>query len=286
MTGNARIRHIALGAIDTEKAAQFYVQTFGMQIVHRHPGKRIKGRDAFYVSDGHLNLAILPAGEGRPAGINHFGFQVDNMEATSDLAVENGARQGIKRREAYVDGQWAGTTFAEAGIVDPIGVGIDLSEQGWRVEKFDDAPESPQDSAVPMGRIRHIALGSNDPASLARFYVETFGMQLVHRHPGLRFKGTEAFYVSDGYINLAILPAGEGRPEGLNHFGFQVESMQETSERAVATSAQRGIKEKDSYVDGKWAGNNFAEASIADPEGIFIDLSEKGWKLEPTPREG
>ena len=61
----ARIRHIALGAMDTEATARFYIETFGMKLVHRHPGKRIKGRDAIYLSDGHINLAILPAGEGR-----------------------------------------------------------------------------------------------------------------------------------------------------------------------------------------------------------------------------
>ena len=136
----ARIRHIALGAMDTEATARFYIETFGMKLVHRHPGKRIKGRDAIYLSDGHINLAILPAGEGRPEGINHFGFQVDSMDGTSERALASGARQGIKRREAYVEGRWAGTTFAEAGFVDPAGTSVDLSEQGWRLEPAEEAP--------------------------------------------------------------------------------------------------------------------------------------------------
>jgi catechol 2,3-dioxygenase-like lactoylglutathione lyase family enzyme len=127
--------------MDTEATARFYIETFGMELVHRHPGKRIKGRDAIYLSDGHINLAILPAGEGRPEGINHFGFQVDSMEETSERALASGARRGIIPRQAYVDGQWAGTTFAEGGIVDPAGTGVDLSEQGWRLEPATDADE-------------------------------------------------------------------------------------------------------------------------------------------------
>jgi catechol 2,3-dioxygenase-like lactoylglutathione lyase family enzyme len=126
--------------MNTEATARFYIETFGMKLVHSHPGKRIKGRDAIYLSDGHINLAILPAGEGRPEGINHFGFQVDSMDETSERAVASGARQGIRRREAYVDGRWAGTTFAEGGVVDPAGTSVDLSEQGWRLEPTEELP--------------------------------------------------------------------------------------------------------------------------------------------------
>ena len=55
----ARIAHIALLTKDTEKLAEFYKTSFGMKEVARSGEGGEHGR-AIYVSDGHINLAILP----------------------------------------------------------------------------------------------------------------------------------------------------------------------------------------------------------------------------------
>jgi catechol 2,3-dioxygenase-like lactoylglutathione lyase family enzyme len=118
----ARIRHIALLTEDQPKLAEFYKTTFGMKEVHRHAVQI--GGEAIYLSDGAINLAILPA-RGRPEGIFHFGFQVDDVEATSAVAQAHGATQGpmgVPR-----DGR-----FAEVFIVDPAGTRVDLSKDGWK----------------------------------------------------------------------------------------------------------------------------------------------------------
>jgi catechol 2,3-dioxygenase-like lactoylglutathione lyase family enzyme len=67
-----------------------------------------------------------------------------------------------------------------------------------------------------MSKIRHIAILANDPAALAEFYKTTFGMHAV---PNEGDGG--AIYISDGYINLALITA-RGRPEGIFHFGFDL----------------------------------------------------------------
>ena len=54
--------------------------------------------------------------------------------------------------------------------------------------------------------------------------------------------GTEAVYLSDGYINLAVLPARR-RPEGLHHFGFDVDSIKETAGTGMEAGARRGARE-------------------------------------------
>jgi catechol 2,3-dioxygenase-like lactoylglutathione lyase family enzyme len=119
-----------------------------------------------------------------------------------------------------------------------------------------------------MTRIRHIALLTNDQPKLAAFYKDTFGMKEVHRHASQ--PGGEAIYLSDGEINLAILPA-RGRPEGLFHFGFHVDDVAKTAERAKAAGARQGPKS--TPQDGR-----FAEVFIVDPVGTRVDLSKQGWK--------
>jgi len=120
----AKIRHIAIKAEDQEKTADFYKQTFGMTEAWRGP-VRDDGKRAIYLTDGYINMAILPA-RGERQGIDHFGFQVDDMAGTVRMAAVNGG-QG----EAYKkprDGR-----FAEMGVHDPAGTLVDVSTHGWKV---------------------------------------------------------------------------------------------------------------------------------------------------------
>lgn len=121
----AKIRHVAITAKDPEKLSEFYRTTFDLKEVHRGELREDK-RQAIYLSDGYINLAILPARD-RAEGINHFGFQVDDIEETGKIAMAAGARQDLVEKPR--DGR-----FAEFGIKDPVGVPVDLSEAGWRTE--------------------------------------------------------------------------------------------------------------------------------------------------------
>ncbi|NIO06654.1 MAG: hypothetical protein GTO40_01210, partial [Deltaproteobacteria bacterium] len=85
-----------------------------------------EGRQAIYISDGYINLALLPA-RGRREGIEHFGFEVDSIEGTGRTAKDEGAKQGLAPRPR--DGR-----FAEFRIHDPVGIPVDLSENGWKTE--------------------------------------------------------------------------------------------------------------------------------------------------------
>lgn len=66
-----------------------------------------------------------------------------------------------------------------------------------------------------MAKIRHIAVRSDNIPKLADFYKKAFGLKEVSR-------GDATVYLSDGYINLAILPA-RGAQQGIDHFGFEVD---------------------------------------------------------------
>ena len=76
-----------------------------------------------------------------------------------------------------------------------------------------------------MARIKHIAVMTADVPKLADFYKNVFGLKEVSR-------GKRSIYLSDGYINMAILPAGDGQ-EGIDHFGFEVEDLQKMAMRGL-----------------------------------------------------
>ncbi len=95
----ARIRHLAILTEDVERLVNFYTNSFGLAIVEGEG-------TATYLTDGHINLAIIPIGPERniegnhlKAGINHFGFEVDSVEALVPVCKEFGARttNGISR---------------------------------------------------------------------------------------------------------------------------------------------------------------------------------------------
>src|SRR5829696_2476428 len=77
-----------------------------------------------------------------------------------------------------------------------------------------------------MAKIRHIAICGQDTNALSDFYKATFGMHEIRRQDG---QNGLSIFLSDGYLNLAVLPAdANGGREGIYHFGFQVEDVQET----------------------------------------------------------
>jgi catechol 2,3-dioxygenase-like lactoylglutathione lyase family enzyme len=117
-----------------------------------------------------------------------------------------------------------------------------------------------------MARIAHIAILAADPAKLAEFYKTAFGLKEVARSG----ESGEAIYVSDGHINLALLPA-RNRREGIYHFGMQVEDVKDATKTALTAGATGGKAELPR--DGR-----FAETFVLDPVGTRVDLSQ-GWKV-------
>src|SRR2546428_11804941 len=80
-----KIKQIAIRTPDPEKTAAFYKDVFGLKEVGQ-------ARTGYYLSDGHINLAILKAREQGTeesprdasgyAGVHHFGFMVDDVDET------------------------------------------------------------------------------------------------------------------------------------------------------------------------------------------------------------
>jgi catechol 2,3-dioxygenase-like lactoylglutathione lyase family enzyme len=117
-----------------------------------------------------------------------------------------------------------------------------------------------------MAKIRHIAILASDPGKLSEFYKTSFGLTEVARSG----PNSEAIYLSDGHINLALLPA-RNRREGIFHFGMEVENVKGAVEKALAAGATGGSAQLPK--DGR-----FAETFVVDPVGTRVDVST-GWKV-------
>ena len=117
----AKLRHIAIRTHDPEKTAAWYQEVFGLQEVGR-------ARSGVYLTDGNLNIAVLltntetTRGEVAP-GFHHFGFLVEDLEATCGKLAAAGA-------ERLPGAPQAGNYF-EVKHLGPDGVEFDVSAQGW-----------------------------------------------------------------------------------------------------------------------------------------------------------
>ena len=132
-----------------------------------------------------------------------------------------------------------------------------------------------------MARIKHIALTTKDPAKVADFYKEAFGLQEIRRSP------SGAVFLTDGYINLAILNfktekdadvgAHGAEFSGIHHFGFQVENLDEACRKLAAVDA-KPLTRKGGLDRAMASGShrNF-EMKWAGPDGVVLDISHTGW---------
>ena len=130
-----------------------------------------------------------------------------------------------------------------------------------------------------MARIRHIAIGTQDPEATARFYIEGLGLKKVGK---LNSSTAEGYYLSDGHVNVAILkfksddPAtteGGTRYTGVHHFGLEVEDMAKARKKIEKAGAVH--RPYPGTEEMKKRGN--IEVKFSGPDGVTIARSEHGW---------
>ena len=131
-----------------------------------------------------------------------------------------------------------------------------------------------------MPRIKHIAIRTPDPEKTAAFYTSVFGLEEVG-------KAGSGLYLSDGYINLAILKSidqgGEESPRdvagyaGIDHLGFVVEDMDEISQKLEEAGARPMNQRIEMGGAHNPAGQSYYEVKYRGPDQQVIDVSGSGW---------
>jgi catechol 2,3-dioxygenase-like lactoylglutathione lyase family enzyme len=143
-----------------------------------------------------------------------------------------------------------------------------------------------------MGKLRHIAIAVPDADAAATFYEQAFGMTRVR-------ESVSSVMLSDGVISLAILNNKTSHEalghEGLHHFGFIAEDVEQAAagaERSGAVYADsednvaKRFANRGQLQDGKVieAAQKQAQRKYVDPNGIKFDIvnrehARNSWRL-------
>ena len=281
----AQIRHVAIVVRDQERAADFYKNVIGLSEAGREYTEHGSG---VYMCDGEMNLALLNYTSDAMAGVrnssqmvgaHHFGIQVDDL-------AETGARIEKAGGEFHFDfGDEKKGNF-ERKYRDPSGVIFDISKGGWVGTSTREVAHEGSYTVPPIKkgapRIRHVALAMPHPEQSAEFYGEVFGFDYVGRTESPLGDG---IYVTDGYINLALLSyksdeaAGIERGKdfvGTHHFGFHVDDLESTGGAITENGGEFFL---DLPVDKE---SLYYECKYRDPDGIIFDISHNGWATAPA----
>src|SRR5438067_13090792 len=76
-------------------------------------------------------------------------------------------------------------------------------------------------------RINHVAITSDYYAVNARFYESLFGMRAGKK----TLPPSRAISLGDGYVGMTHIPRRDGRTSGLDHFGIEVDDIEDTIAR-------------------------------------------------------
>ena len=131
-----------------------------------------------------------------------------------------------------------------------------------------------------MARIKHIAIRTSDPEKTAAFYKDVFGLEEVG-------KARAGFYLSDGYLNIAILQSSDegngqtprevGGYTGIDHFGFLVDDVDETCKKLDAAGAEATIPRVNLGNEPTTGGQSYYEIKYRGPDGQIFDVTASGW---------
>lgn len=213
----AKIRHCAIWSDDYDRWARFYKTVFGMrQFTTWEGGETDRPNQARgQISDGIIGLALNPKPPGFRSGLDHFGFQLEDV----DLVVDRLKRYYPK---TIITKGLEGVAFVALRILDPVGTHIDIAKEGGsnlrdgysRGEKW----ENPR-------HLHHIAVRAAEPPLLAEFYQRVFELAEMKS-----LSGAGSICLTDGTIYLLIRPCENcsyrSMSQGIDHLGFKVDNLE------------------------------------------------------------
>jgi catechol 2,3-dioxygenase-like lactoylglutathione lyase family enzyme len=232
----AKLVHIAVRSANPRALADFYKRAFGLREV-------LSNRKAVDLWDGYLFLAINPPTANGPMGLNHFGFLVEDVDAVRPALDHAGASK--------VEARPAGRSFTDWRVHDPEGNPIDLSSRGYDTIPAERLEEPVGDGA--MNAVRRLVILTENPARLAEFYIEVFGMAAKNFTGGV--------VLTDGVVQLVLLKRGG---DGLYGYGLAANG-DETLAR-LKTLATPISSEPD------WLDESKRQMVLRDPEQNLVAL--------------
>ena len=268
----AKLNHIAIVSDAYAMVAQFYQAVFGF----RSPGKQ-RNFNAATVGDGYVGININPRRPARPAGLDHFGVEVEDAGAVLDKLKRKYPDIGTLKRPSN-------RPFAGITTHDPDGNVFDLSQASME-NRGEIYTEMQGDQSAPR-RVSHMALRTMQPERLAEFYAEMLGWV-----PANKGAGDRNHYLTDGRVTLVLMGwdiadfAGTGivRP-GPNHIGIEVESiagLKSDLERVAGANPSLAPKGVAMGPEGEMSRQLLARCApyaafeMSDNDNVLIAVSER-----------
>ena len=265
----AQIKHIAIVTDHYTLLARFYEAVFRLWTFP----SRVEAA-AMAVSDGHVGLNFNLRPPGRQAGLDHFGFEVEDEDQTIRRAAKYRGVGHLRRP--------SNRPFAGLSMNDPAGNVFDLAHKV--PDKFDSVYKASPGHEPTPSRISHFLLRTVDPALLSEFYRDVF--QLEERP---KAEGDPNHYLSDGSVTMIIGPwriedyAGTGvaRP-AMDHLGFAVESLDtfeanlrllEASNSALKGPSLTATAENNARL-ALLKTCSLGRVQLTDPDGNLLDIDD------------
>jgi catechol 2,3-dioxygenase-like lactoylglutathione lyase family enzyme len=118
--GIVGLNHVAISVPNLDEAVSYYTKTMGFPEAFRSTDDKGQVTLVYVQISKNTFVELQPANAQRPAGINHFGLHVENMNAATAMFKQRGADVGDIRTSA--------TKAILSNITAPNGVRIELSE--------------------------------------------------------------------------------------------------------------------------------------------------------------
>jgi len=266
-----KIRHIAMYTHNHAEVDQFYQQVFGMRRMTSNTldetGKQNASRG--HISDGVIGLAVLSRYAGMQSGMDHYGFEVEDIKEFLRRMEQHYPQTRIARGLDYVP-------FAGLRSYDPAGAHFDIAqahvanvregynESGWEQPRW----------------INHISIRANDPAQAAEFYEKIFELKEAET-----YQDDGSICMTDGKVKLLLRRRDNslyrGLREGLDHFGFKVESLAKAQDDLNTLTESRPYAPSGKFLGGNGKKNQedfhrccLGQHFVSDPDGVLVDLAE------------
>ena len=269
---HAKIRHVALFTEKYERMLKFYQTVFGMKQITTRLADETGQQNAErgHISDGTIGYALLAKRPGNNQGLDHFGFEVDDVKEAIDR---------LKRHypETLVASALDFVPFAGFRSHDPAGTQFDLSQKS-----LDNVREGYTEDGWEQPRwINHVSIRARRPEAVAEFYTKVFELKGLEE-----FSQDEGISLTDGKVRLLIRPCNEnlyrGMRQGLDHIGFKVENLAQAKKdlddvgiNLPQSAPQKlGLGRSGMLVEQDLQGCPIGKHAFADPDGVLMDLTD------------
>ncbi len=267
----AEINHMAISSSNYPMMGRFYEAVFGLRCATHRPFHGV------VYSDGYCGLNINPKRDGAPAGLDHFGFLVDDVEEErARMASSWPGSDLVKRPSTRPFAAYSGNDpdcnvfdLAQRKNDQRKNIYAEAAAEGWNQERY----------------LNKFAIRTRNVEEVADFYMEVFELAPVNIESEEGCK-----HLTDGRVTLSLLPWTIGtyasvgiKHPGPEHFGFKVESIQALKDDvAKATGANQylapfqlgGSPEADARkaMFARWATGSY---QMSDPDGTWIDITDQ-----------